>query len=232
MKKTPEHIAIIMDGNGRWANKRNLPRVVGHQNGTKMVDIIAEACARKGVKALTLYSFSTENWKREKKEVDFLMKLLESSLKKHISKIKDNNIKFNVIGRMAALPSFLKDMLDEAMRETADNTGMILTLAINYGGRQEIVDAAREMCKKVADKGVDPETLDEKDFEEHIYTAGLPDPDLIIRTSGEMRVSNFLLWQGAYSEFYVTDTLWPDFGEKELEKALEEYANRERRFGG
>ncbi|MFC1480575.1 isoprenyl transferase [Candidatus Omnitrophota bacterium] len=229
---TPQHIAIVMDGNGRWAKKRKLPRIMGHHSGVKTVDIITEFCAQLGIKALTLYTFSSENWKRPKKEVDALMDLFERTLKKNAKKVKANNIRFNAIGRLGDLPRSLREVIKSLKDESSSNSGMMLTLALNYGGRQEILDAVKAVCARGGEKGMDISSWEEKDFEKFLYTAGLPDPDLVIRTSGEMRLSNFLLWQAAYSELYVTDTLWPDFGIAELEKALEEYEKRERRFGG
>jgi undecaprenyl diphosphate synthase len=223
----PRHVAIIMDGNGRWARKRNLPKIMGHRSGAKAVDTIIEACSRLGIKALTLYAFSTENWKRPKEEIDALMGLLKDMLRQNLDKIMKNNMRFNVIGRIDELLPSLRDMIKTAEEESSANTGMTLTLAINYGGRQEILDAAR----KIYASGKDISSLREEDFGKYLYTGDLPDPDLIIRTSGEMRLSNFLLWQAAYSELYVTDTLWPDFGKEELEKAIKEYEKRERRFG-
>ncbi len=232
MEKLPQHIAIIMDGNGRWAKKRNLPKIMGHRSGVKTVSVITEACARLGIKALTLYTFSTENWKRSKEEVNALMGLLKQALKENRKKIKENNIRFNAIGRIDELPGALKNAIKDLAEETSANSGMILTLALNYGGRQEILDAVKAACAKREKSGRNISSWKEEDFEKFLYSSGLPDPDLIIRTSGEMRLSNFLLWQSAYSEFYATETLWPDFGAAELEKALKEYAERERRFGG
>ncbi len=229
--KLPEHIAIIMDGNGRWAKKRNLPRIMGHRAGAKTVDTITEECARLGVKALTLYTFSTENWKRSKEEVDALMDLLEGALKKNTRKMLRNNIKFNVIGRTGELPDKLRKRIKNSLEETSKSSGMVLTLALNYGGRQEILDAVKKACRKVKEGKRDASSWKEEDFEKFLYTKGLSDPDLVIRTSGELRLSNFLIWQSAYSEFYVTKTLWPDFSRDELGKALEEYKRRERRFG-
>ncbi len=223
----PQHVAIIMDGNGRWARQRNLPKIMGHRSGASTVDVIIEACARLGIKALTLYAFSTENWKRPKEEVDALMRLLEDMLRTKTGKIMENNVKFKVIGRIDEVSPGLKEMIKTVEDKSSANTGITLTLAINYGGRQEILDAARKVCAS----GEDIFSLGEEDFGKYLYTGGLPDPDLIIRTSGEMRLSNFLLWQAAYSELYVTDTLWPDFGKEELEKAIDEYEKRERRFG-
>jgi len=228
--KIPGHIAIIMDGNGRWARKRNLPRIFGHRGGIKTVDIITEECAELGVKALTLYTFSSENWSRPEQEVKALMELLRDNLIKYGEKLKNNNIKFNTIGKTELLPLNLQESLIKLKEETSINTGMVLTLALNYGGRQEIVEAFKK-----AFRSIDPENVDdfvEKDMEEFLYTRSLPELDLVIRTSGEMRISNFLLWQCAYAEFYFTEVLWPDFDVKELRKALEVYGERERRFGG
>ncbi|MCK5450433.1 MAG: isoprenyl transferase [Candidatus Omnitrophica bacterium] len=227
----PRHIAIIMDGNGRWAKKRNLPSIKGHHSGVKVVSEIIEACALRGIEALTLYSFSTENWKRSKKEVNALMSLFEENLKAKGEKLKKNNVRFNVIGRIEGLPEMLQKLIKDLKKETVNNDGVKLTLAINYGGRQEIVDAAKKLYKEIEDKTLDITSVDEDIFSKALYTQGLPDPDLIIRTSGEMRISNFLLWQSAYSEFYITDTFWPDFNEEELDKAIKKYGERQRRFG-
>lgn len=232
MGKIPRHIAIIMDGNGRWAKEKNLPRIMGHRSGVKAVDAITEACARLGIKALTLYAFSLENWKRPKKEVDALMSLFEHSLKENEEKLQRNNIRFNAIGRLAGLPPSLNSAIEDLMSRTRSNTGMILTLAVNYGGRGEILDAVKAACRFCSESNEDVSSWKEDDLEKLLYTEGLPELDLVIRTSGEMRLSNFLLWQAAYAEFYATDTLWPDFDAEELNKALKEYENRERRFGG
>lgn len=231
MKRVPRHIAIIMDGNGRWAKKRNLPRAAGHRAGVKTVDVITEECAARGIEALTLYAFSSENWKRPKLEVEALMGILEKALQKNAEKIKKNNIRFNVIGDTDAFRPGLKKQITTLMKDTFDNSGMILTLALNYGARQEIVNAARLVCKKFYEEKKDLSSLKEEDFKEFLYTASIPDPDLIIRTSGELRLSNFLLWQAAYSEFYFTEVLWPDFDPRALKTALKEYEERERRFG-
>lgn len=231
MKRVPRHIAIIMDGNGRWAKKRNLPRSAGHRAGVKTVDVITEECASRGIEALTLYAFSSENWKRPKLEVEALMGILEKALKKNAEKIKKNNIRFNVIGDTNAFRPGLKKQITTLMKATLDNSGLILTLALNYGARQEIVNAARLVCKKFYEEKRDISSLKEEDLKEFLYTASIPDPDLIIRTSGELRLSNFLLWQAAYSEFYFTDTLWPDFDPHALKTALKEYEERKRRFG-
>ncbi len=228
----PQHIAIIMDGNGRWARKRNQPAIMGHRAGIKTVDDITEACAGMGIKALTLYTFSAENWKRPRKEVDALMTLLGQCLDKYGAKIHKNNIRFNAIGRLGELPQSLQDRISDTKELTASNTGMVLTLALNYGGRQEILDAFKAAFSAASKSGEDISQWKEDALAEFLYTAGLPELDLVIRTSGEMRVSNFLLWQAAYSEFYVTETLWPDFDAAELQKALDEYSSRERRFGG
>ncbi len=229
MNSSPRHIAVIMDGNGRWARKRNLPRIMGHKAGMETARKIAEECARRKIEALTLYTFSTENWKRSKDEVEGLMSLLEQTVIKKKNDILKSNMRFNVIGRMGELSDTLQAGLKGLIQEASANTGMILTLALNYGGRQEIVDAVRNIC--IAEKGRDMSSFSEKDFSGYLYTRDLPDPDLVIRTSGEMRLSNFLIWQSAYSEFYVTDTLWPDFGALELSRAIDDYAGRERRFG-
>ncbi|MBU0570962.1 MAG: isoprenyl transferase [Candidatus Omnitrophica bacterium] len=228
----PRHVGIIMDGNGRWATQRGLPKIMGHRAGAKNVVKITEACARNGVSALTLYAFSSENWNRPRAEVDALMSLLQENLKNNLDKLISNNLRFNVIGRRVELSSALNDEIERAKNATSANTGMVLTLAVNYGGRQEIVDAACAFCRESGKKDASDIVLAEADFEKFLYTKNLPDLDIIIRTSGEMRLSNFLLWQAAYSEFYVTDVLWPDFNIRELEKALDEFSKRARRFGG
>lgn len=231
MKNLPRHIAIIMDGNGRWAKKRNLPRTMGHHNGIGAVNTVIEAAVRRGIKALTLYAFSTENWKRPKKEVDALMSLLGKAIEENLKKLSENNIRFNVIGIRENLSPALRNLIERAEKETCSNSGMILTLALSYGARQEIINAIKALYSEVKKETLDISCLNEEKFEEFLYTKDLPDLDLIIRTSGEMRLSNFLLWQAAYSEIYVTDTLWPDFNEEDLEKALTEYGKRNRRFG-
>ena len=229
---TPRHIGIIMDGNGRWAKHRGLPKIMGHRAGAKNVAKITEACARKGIEALTLYAFSSENWKRPQFEVDALMSLLQENLKSNLDHLISNNLRFNVIGRMSELSVALKDEIERIKNATSANTGMILTLAINYGSRQEIIDAVRAFYREMERKDSSDTVLDEATLEKFLYTKDLPELDLVIRTSGEMRLSNFLLWQAAYSEIYVTDALWPDFNLQELEKALEEFSKRDRRFGG
>ncbi len=232
MDEIPRHIAIIMDGNGRWAKQRNLPRIAGHRSGAKALENVIEICAREKIKALTLFTFSMENWKRPKKEVDALMALFEKSLNDNIPKLKKNGIRFNCIGRIDELSRSLSDKIRVAMKETSETSGMILTLALNYGSRQEIVDAVKSYCsdnEKTFENGT---SLSENDFEKYLYTKDLPELDLIIRTSGEMRLSNFLLWQAAYAEIYVTEVLWPDFNEEEFNMAIEEFNKRDRRFGG
>jgi undecaprenyl diphosphate synthase len=224
----PAHIAIIMDGNGRWAAQRHLPRVEGHRAGIESVRDVVETSARLGIKVLTLYAFSVENWKRPVTEVNMLMALLKRYLRLELDSINRNNIRFTVIGRTDELSSDVLEELAAGQEATAHNTGMLFNIALNYGGRAEIVDAARRAIAA----GVGPLELDERKFAEFLYTAGQPDPDLLIRTSGEMRVSNFLLWQIAYSEIWVTDTLWPDFRRHDLLEAVLAYQKRDRRYGG
>ncbi|MDQ3068731.1 MAG: isoprenyl transferase [Acidobacteriota bacterium] len=226
--RLPEHVAIIMDGNGRWAAGRHLPRVEGHRAGIESVRDTVETAARLGLKVLTLYAFSIENWKRPPSEVSTLMLLLKRYLRSELKTLLGNNIRFNVIGRPEALSRDVREELDAAEARTAPNTGMLFNIALNYGGRAEIVDAAR----RAITEGIDPAALDETRFGELLYTGGQPDPDLLIRTSGEMRVSNFLLWQIAYSEIWVTDTLWPDFRRRHLIEAILDFQKRDRRFGG
>ncbi|MBF0493895.1 MAG: isoprenyl transferase [Candidatus Omnitrophica bacterium] len=230
--KIPRHIGIIMDGNGRWAKKRNLPKIFGHKAGGETVDRILQAAAKRGIQALTLYTFSTENWKRPKEEVDALMQFFGEKLRSEKERMKENNVRFNVIGRIHELSEKLQNEIKSVMDYTGDNTGITLSLAINYGGRQEIFDAAKELSRGVSQGKINIDELNESIFEDLLYTKGLPELDLIIRTSGEMRLSNFLLWQSAYAEIYVTDTLWPDFCENDLDKALAEFAGRNRRYGG
>ncbi len=227
--RLPAHIAIIMDGNGRWAKRRNLPRVAGHKAGIDPVRVTVETCARLGLKALTLYAFSVENWKRPRAEVEMLWRLLRLYLRAELPDMARNDIQFKAIGRIDALPDFVREELDETVRATAGNRGLQLNLAINYGGRAELVDAVKALIEDSRRRDV---VIDEDAIAERLYTAGTPDPDLLIRTSGEMRVSNFLLWQIAYSELYVTDTLWPDFNRTELLRAILDYQKRDRRFGG
>jgi undecaprenyl diphosphate synthase len=230
--RLPAHIAAIMDGNGRWAQKRHLPRVAGHRAGVKAAREMIETCARLHIPCLTLYAFSQENWRRPQAEVDFLMRLLREYLKREMPGIHKNNIKFLVIGRSDNLPEAVRGDIRDAMRLTEANTGMKLVVALNYGGRAELVDAFNALLEQGRGNGSADSCVDEQSISERLYTAGLPDPDLLIRTSGEMRVSNFLLWQIAYAEIYVTETLWPDFSRARLLEALVEYQKRERRYGG
>ena len=232
LKRMPQHLAVIMDGNGRWAEKRHLPRVAGHRAGVKAARGVIETCARLKLPCLTLYAFSLENWRRPQAEVDFLMRLLREYLKRELPSIHKNNIQLLVIGRAAQLPEGVRKDLEDGMRLTARNTGMKLAVALNYGGRAELVDAFNAMLDHVRSNGLSAFRADEQTISEHLYTAGLPDPDLLIRTSGEMRVSNFLLWQIAYAEIYVTETLWPDFSRAKLFEALLDFQKRERRYGG
>lgn len=229
--RLPRHVAIIMDGNGRWAKRRHFPRVAGHRAGVKSARMAIETCARLKLEALTLYAFSVENWRRPKSETDFLMQLLREYLRKELPAIHRNNIKFRVLGRLDELPEGVRQDALEAMELTAKNSGMTLAIALNYGGRAEIVDAVKAILAE-SRNGHAAEPVDEDRVSRHLYTAGLPDPDLLIRTSGEMRISNFLLWQIAYAEIYVTETLWPDFSRARLIEALLEYQKRERRYGG
>jgi len=223
----PRHVGIIMDGNGRWARRRHLPRVAGHRAGVRAIRPVMEACDRAGVHILTLYAFSTENWSRPRHEVDALMRLFGETIESEIGELHDNGVQIRVLGDRRRLSGALQRKVADAEALTADNTTAILNVAINYGGRGEIVAAVREL----AAHGVDLAELDEETLSRALYTAGLPDPDLIIRTAGEMRISNFMLWQAAYAELYVTDTLWPDFGEAALDGALQAFAGRERKFG-
>ncbi|MDX6769950.1 MAG: polyprenyl diphosphate synthase [Elusimicrobiota bacterium] len=222
----PRHVAVIMDGNGRWAAARGLPRVAGHKAGVDSVREIVRACGELGIEALTLYSFSTENWLRPKEEVGELMRLLSWALDKETLELDKSGVRLGAIGRLDALPQAVRDQLAKSIRELSGNTGLRLTLALNYGGRQEILDAANKALAAGA------KTLDEAAIDANLYTAGLPELDLVIRTSGEMRISNFLLWQAAYAELFVTPVLWPDFRKPHLVEALEDYQRRDRRFGG
>ena len=229
--RLPSHIAVIMDGNGRWAARRNQPRVAGHRVGAEAVRATVETAAQLGISYLTLYAFSTENWKRPRLEVEALMGLLREFLRKEIGSLKANNIRFQTIGREQGLESAVRREIDRARRETGSNTGMVLTVALNYSGRSEIVEACREIAAECLGGRRAPSEITEKDIERRLFTKDLPDPDLLVRTSGEMRVSNFLLWQIAYSEIYVTDVLWPDFRRANLFEAIIEYQKRERRYG-
>jgi undecaprenyl diphosphate synthase len=227
----PTHVAIIMDGNGRWAKQRGLPRVEGHRNGVESVRAMVRACGELGVKYLTLYAFSVENWNRPKDEVDTLMKYLARFLKNEVGELTRNNVRLEVIGQIYRLPEFVQEQLRKTQAALAKNNGLTLILALSYGGRTEIVEAVRSLAAKVKDGKLEPEEITEQIIAQHLYTRNFPDPDLVIRTSGEMRVSNFLLWQISYAEFVVTPTLWPDFRKAQLCEALEEYTQRHRRFG-
>ncbi|WP_226294217.1 isoprenyl transferase [Aquimarina algicola] len=227
----PEHVAIIMDGNGRWAKKKGFFRAVGHENGTKAVRETVESCAEIGVKYLTLYAFSTENWNRPKLEVDTLMKLLVNSLKNEIKTLQKNNIKLNAIGNLKLLPTKARTELLEVIEKTKSNDHMTLTLALSYGSREELIKTIEEISIKVKNGVISPHLINESVINEHLYTKNLPDVDLLIRTSGEQRISNFLLWQIAYAELYFTEVLWPDFKEADLLEAIFNYQKRERRFG-
>jgi undecaprenyl diphosphate synthase len=227
-ERLPRHVAVIMDGNGRWAAQRHLPRVEGHRAGIESVRDVVESSARLGIQVLTLYAFSVENWKRPVTEVSTLMSLLKRYLRLELNTLLSNNIRFRVIGREDELAPDIRRELAMAAEKTASNTGMLFNIALNYGGRAEIVEAARLLLAE----GVNPADLDEQRFAANLYTAGQPDPDLLIRTSGEMRVSNFLLWQIAYAEIWVTDTLWPDFRKRDLLAAILDYQKRDRRYGG
>lgn len=230
-QKIPNHIAIIMDGNGRWAKKRGLPRTAGHKQGAENIRKIAIACNNLHVKALTVYAFSTENWKRPESEVDYLCKLPRFFFKSYMAELKRNNIQVLYLGELEKFPPDTQDVITTAVEETKMNTGLKLCLAVNYGSRREIVLAAERYAKDMRD-GKAEEEIDEDDFAKYLMTASLPEVDLLIRTSGELRVSNFLLWQIAYSEFIFTDKAWPEFDEAELMKAIDEYTSRDRRFGG
>ena len=227
----PKHIAIIMDGNGRWAKQKGMLRAFGHENGTKAVRQVVEGCAELGVENLTLYAFSTENWNRPKIEVQTLMKLLVSSLKKEISTLQKNNIKLATIGNSEALPEKVYKELQDVIEKTKDNNRMCLTLALSYGSREEILNTVKKISLKVKNNIISPEKIDESVINKHLYTQNLPDVDLLIRTSGEQRISNFLLWQIAYAELYFTNVLWPDFTKDHLYEAIIDYQKRERRFG-
>ncbi len=232
MNRLPRHIAVIMDGNGRWAQRRHLPRVAGHRAGIESVRDTVEMSRWLGIEALTLYAFSKENWKRPKSEISVLMRLLREYLHKELARLDRNNIRFRVLGRMEELPSLVQKDLEDGIKETDSNTGMIFNVALNYGGRTEIVDAFRRLASKIQADGLRLEEVDESAIEKELYTSGLPDPDLLIRTSGEMRVSNFLLWQIAYAEIWVTPILWPDFRRQHLLEGIIEFQKRERRYGG
>jgi undecaprenyl diphosphate synthase len=227
----PVHIAIIMDGNGRWAKQRSLPRVAGHREGINSVREITRVCGELGIKHLTLYTFSAENWARPRQEVSALMSLLLNTIKKEVAALNKNNVRLTAIGALETLPKAAQKGLRDGMELTRDNTGLNLNLALSYGGRQEIVRALRKIVQDVQDKVIEPESISEELLGQYLYTAHIPDPDLLIRTGGEYRVSNFLLWQIAYTELYVTPQLWPAFREQQLLEAIQDYQHRERRFG-
>jgi len=230
--KIPQHIAIILDGNGRWAKKRHLPRNMGHAQGSKAVERVCEDAYKMGVKYLTVYAFSTENWSRPQEEVDALMNLLRSYMKDCIKISKKNNMRVRIIGDKTRLSADIQESIKALEDASKDNTGLNFQVAINYGGRDELVRAVKKIAQKVASGELSPEDISDSLIENHLDTAGIPDPDLLIRTSGEHRVSNFLLWQLSYSEFYFPDVLWPDFSIKDLEEAIQYYNSRERKFGG
>ena len=227
----PRHIAIIMDGNGRWAKEKGFPRAFGHREGAKRVSEIVKSASDLGVEVVTFFAFSAENWKRPKREIDLLMRLLDNFLGRQIKELDEENGRFKVIGSSEHIPAFLRKKIKSAEELTRDNTGILMILAINYGARQEIVDAAKDFASSVLSGKATIEGLDIEAFSNYFYTAGLPDPDLLIRTSGEMRISNFLLWQLSYAELYFPKKYWPDFKRKDLEEAIQEYQKRERRFG-
>jgi len=227
----PRHVAIIMDGNGRWAKQRNLPRLEGHREGRESVRTVVRTTAKIGIPYLTLYTFSLENWQRSKEEVEGLMMFLEQVLRTEYEELNDNGVQLRAIGELDLLPLNTRRALDETMARLRSNTRLVLTLALSYGGRAEIVSGVRKIAKRVKGGGLDIDRIDEEAVRDALYDPGVPDPDLLVRTSGEMRVSNFLLWQIAYTEIYVTDVLWPDFREKELIASIKAYQKRERRFG-
>lgn len=230
--RLPRHVAIIMDGNGRWARLRGAPRIVGHRRGIQSVRATVEECRRLGIEQLTLYCLSVENWKRPPRELGFLMKLLRHFVVIERDELKEQDIRLTMIGRRSGLPDRVLEEIDRTVAETRDNRGMTLCLAVNYGGRTEIADAARRIAEAVRSGAIDPSSIDEDLFSSYLYTAGSPEPDLLIRTAGELRVSNFLLWQISYAEFYVTEVLWPDFRARHLHEAFLAFAARDRKFGG
>jgi undecaprenyl diphosphate synthase len=228
----PLHVAIIMDGNGRWAQQRHLPRTQGHVEGAKRVEELVEAAHKLGVKFLTLYTFSTENWNRPESEVSMLMSMMVNLLEQKLNKLHENNVRFMTIGQPERVPSVVRKTLDKAIEQTRHNAGLTVNLAFNYGARQEIVHAVRDMAREVQEGKLAPDQITEETISQHLFTKGLPDPDLLIRTSGEIRISNFLLWQLSYAEFYFTEKMWPEFTPAEFEKALQDFQQRQRRFGG
>lgn len=227
----PQHVAVIMDGNGRWAKHRGLPRIMGHKRGVNALKDLLRCCNDWGIQALTAYAFSTENWKRPQEEVDFLMTLFQVVLRQELREMLAENVKIQFVGNLQVLPKSLQEEISHAVKTTYNNTGLRFSVATNYGGRQEILQACQAIAQKVQQGLLQPDEITEEIFSNHLYTAGIVDPDLLIRTSGEMRLSNFLLWQMAYGEIYITDTLWPDFDRAEFHRALCAYQQRERRFG-
>lgn len=230
--KIPQHLAIIMDGNGRWAKKKGLPRSAGHREGAKAVKKVIASCLKYNIPALTLFAFSTENWKRPKNEINYLLKIFERVLNKEKANLIKNNIKINFIGRLNELPNSLNEKMNELSESTRKNNKLILNIAINYGGRAEITDAIKSITLKILDKKLNIEEINEDTIGNNLYTRDLPDPDLLIRTAGEMRISNFMIWQIAYTEFWVTSTLWPDFDENSLIEAIKNFQKRVRKYGG
>lgn len=230
-QKLPRHVAVIMDGNGRWAQQRGLPRIMGHTRGVDTVRELVRCCDDWGIEALTVYSFSTENWKRPPQEVSVIMTLLEQFLQRELPEMMERHIRLELVGGLQDLPDSVQKQIQKSMGATAENQGMRFTVATNYGGRQEILQACQAIATQVKQGSLNPEDIDQAVFERHLYTVNVGDPDLLIRTSGEMRISNFLLWQLAYAEIYITDTLWPDFDRAEMHRALWEFQKRDRRFG-
>lgn len=228
----PRHVAIIMDGNGRWAQKRLLPRTYGHREGMKSLKEIVKAASEMGIEVLTVYAFSTENWSRPQEEVNFLMNLMVEFIERELDELHDNQVRVNFIGERDRIPLACVEAIDRARVKTGDNQGMVFNVAVNYGGRQELVRAFKSIAREVESGQLNAQDIDEKMIDERLFTAGLPDPDLLIRTAGEMRISNYLLWQIAYTEFVVVDKMWPDFGKKDLTAAVTEFIGRDRRFGG
>lgn len=231
-ERRPKHIAVIMDGNGRWATAQNQPRIVGHQNGAKTVRRISEECARLGIEQLTLFCLSSENWKRPQGELDFLMHLLQQYLIEERATLLENNIRLQIIGRRDPIPADVQEEMDRSIELTSGQTGLVLCLAINYGARAEIVDAIRAIATKASEGQLKPEEIDETLVSRHLYTAGMSDPDLLIRTAGEMRISNYLLWQISYAELWVTKKCWPEFNEGDLHQSIRDFVARDRRYGG
>lgn len=230
-ERLPKHVAVIMDGNGRWAKRQGLPRIVGHRRGVDALKDLLRCCRDWGIEALTAYAFSTENWGRPLEEVDFLMTLFERVLRQELREMMEEDVKIKFVGNLDSLPKTLRSEIDRSVEATQHNSGIQFTVATNYGGRQEILQACRSIAAMVQEGKLQPDQVDEALFEKHLYTAGICDPDLLIRTSGEMRISNFLLWQVAYAEIYITETMWPDFDRPAFHAALRDYQQRQRRFG-